>query len=73
MSRILDTVTLHEKAVKEAAKRPVVKPDPFVWAAALELAHGDASVLHVESRTVVWVGTPIIRKVRAPRKRGVRQ
>lgn len=73
MPRIISAVTLHERTVKTAAKLPAVKPDPTVWAAALKLAHGDASVLHVESRTVVWVGQPIVRKTRAPRKRGVRR
>lgn len=73
MPSILASVTLHETAVIAAAKPPPVKPDPTVWAAALKLAHGDASVLHVESRTVVWVGKPIVRTVRAPRKRGARK
>jgi hypothetical protein len=71
--RIIDTMSLHEKTVQAAATARPVVPDPTVWAAALELAHGDATVLHVESRTVVWVGTPVVRKVRAPRRRGVRQ
>lgn len=73
MPRVINTTTVHNKTVRAVGQAPAVKPDPTVWAAALERAHGDASVLHVESRTVVWVGKPIIRKTRAPRKRGTRQ
>lgn len=72
MPRLIQSATLHPAAVAKAAQRPVAKPLPAVWAAALVIAHGDVSVLHVESSTVVWVGIPPAPK-RAPRKRGQRK
>ncbi len=48
-----------------------IRPLPAVWAHALQLAHGDKSLLHVESTTVVWVGVPV--QPAKPRRRTVRK